>query len=483
MIGITSYGAYIPWFRINRMTIYSSMGWLNPASLLPGEKAVANFDEDSISMAVAAGIDCLNGLDREAIDGLFLATTTSPYKERQSSGIIATALDLRADIRTADFADSIKTGTGALLSACDSIKAGSVKSIMVCASDCRLGKPGGYQEEMYGDGAASLLLGDTDVIASLEGSYSLSYDFMDHWRSDADRYNRSWEDRWIRDEGYSKFIPEAISGLLKKYDLSPKDFAKVVYPCLYIRAHATIGKRLGFEPGQIQEHMFTAVGNTGAAYPLMVLVAALEDAKPGDKILVASYGNGSDAMFFEVTDQIGKIKGKRRGIKKHLTPKKDLPSYERYATNREILTIDTGGRGEELSPTSASALWRVRRKITGLVGSRCKRCGTPQYPSQRVCVKPDCGAVDEMEDYRFADKRGRLFTYTADSLAFSPNPPAIYGMVDFEGGGRCLLDLTDCELDALKVDMPVEMSFRRKYHDEVHGVSGYFWKAMPIRVE
>src|SRR5512136_994097 len=96
MVGITSYGAYIPLYRIQRMTIYQALGWLNPASLLPGEKAVANYDEDSITMAVAACMDCLNDLDRNQVDGLFFASTTTPYKERQNAGIIATALDLRS---------------------------------------------------------------------------------------------------------------------------------------------------------------------------------------------------------------------------------------------------------------------------------------------------------------------------------------------------------------------------------------------------
>lgn len=481
MIGITSYGGYIPWYRINRMTVYGAMGWLNPASFLPGEKAVANFDEDSLTMAVAAGMDCLRGFDRAKIDGLYFATTTAPYRERQSAGIINTALDLRPDIRTADFTGSLKAGATALLSAWDSIKAGSLKSLMVCAGDCRIGKAGGYQEEMYGDGAASLLLGDTDVIASMEGSYSISYDFIDHWRGAEDKFDRTWEDRWIRDEGYTKFIVEAISGLLKKYNLSSKDFAKVVYPCLYTGAHATIGRKLGLEPSQLQDHMFTTVGNTGTAYPLMMLVAALEDARPGDKVLVASFGNGSDAFYLQVTDQIEKVRGKRKGIKKLLAAKKDLASYERYINFRNMLPIEAGIRGESIASTSISALWRDRKAVLGLVGSKCKKCGTPQYPDQRVCVKPDCGAVDQMDDYRFSDRKAHLFTYTGDNLAWSPNPPAIYGIVDFEGGGRNVFDLTDCTLDAVQVGMPVEMSFRRKYLDEAHGISGYHWKAMPIR--
>jgi len=480
MAGITSYGAYVPVFRINRMTVYSALGWLNPASLLPGEKAVANFDEDSITMAAASATDCLDGCDRGAVDGLFFATTTAPYKERQNAAIIATALDLRPEIRTSDFSTSVKSGTGALISAYDAVASGSANNVLVCAADCRLGKPGGYYEEMFGDGAAALLLGDTGVIANVEGTFSVSYDFVDVWRSDVDKFNRYWEDRWIRDEGYGKFISEAISGLMNKYKLEPKDIAKVAYPCSYVRAHADIGRRLGFESGQIQDHMFASIGHTGTAYPLMVLVAALEEAKPGDRVIVASFGQGSDAMLLEVTPEIEK-KRNRRGIKGHLASKKDLGSYEKYVTFREVLGIDTGGRGEEVGPTQMSILWRERKMILGLCGSRCQRCGTPQYPPQEVCANPKCGAVSQMEDYRFSDRKGHLFTYTGDVLAFSPSPPAIYGTVDFEGGGRWLFDLTDCDLDSLKVGMPIEMSLRRKYHDVPRGIHAYFWKAMPVR--
>ncbi|MCL0079167.1 hypothetical protein M1O56_05870 [Dehalococcoidia bacterium] len=202
MIGIKSYGAYVPRYRIDRNVIYSAMGWLNPAIYMAGEKAVANWDEDSISMAVAAAIDCLNGMERGKIDGLYLATTTPPYMLRQNSGIVAGALDLRSEIRTADFAGSTKSGTSGLLSALDAIKGGGAGNVLVCASDCRTSKPGSAQEHLYGDGAAALLLGNEGVIATLEGHCSVSYDFPDRWRASDERFEHAWEDRFIRDEGY-----------------------------------------------------------------------------------------------------------------------------------------------------------------------------------------------------------------------------------------------------------------------------------------
>ena len=482
MTGITSYGAYIPLYRINRMTIWGALGWLNPASLLPGEKAVANYDEDGLTMAVAASADCLTGMDRDKIDAVYFATTTPPYRERQNAGIVSAALDIRTDARTSDFTGSTKAGLSALIAASDALKSGSAKSALVCSGDCRLGKPGGYLEEIYGDGGAALLMGDSGVIATIEGTHSVSYDFVDHWRADEDKYNRTWEDRWIRDEGYGRFITEAITGLMAKCKVGPKDISKVVFPCHYTRAHTDIGTKMGFAPAQLQDHMFTTTGHTGTAYPLMILVGALESAKAGDKIVVASYGNGSDAVLLQVTPEIEKVKD-RRGIKKHLASKKDLGSYEKYATYRRMLSIDTGGRGDEIAPTQLSTLWRDRRMVLGLVGAKCRRCGTAQYPPADMCVKPGCGAIKEMDSYRFSHRRGTLFSYTGDLLAFSMSPPAIYGFVDFEGGGRWLFDLNDCELEALQVGMPVEMSFRRKYYDQARGIIGYFWKAIPIRCQ
>jgi len=477
-IGISAYGVYIPRYRLSRKTISEAMGWLGTGALL-GEKAVANYDEDSLTMAVAAGTDCLKGVDRAGVDGLYFASTTSPYRERESAAIIATALDLSPNIRTADFSNSLKAGTGAILSAYDSVKAKGVKSILVCGSDYRLGKPGSSQEMVFGDGAAAILLGSSGVIASLEGWYSASYDFPDYRRSEDDKFVRSAEDRFIREEGYAKFIPEAILGLFRKYELEARDFAKVAYPCLNLREHAAIGKRLGFQPNQVKESLFTAIGEAGAASSLMLLVAMLEEAKPGDNILLSSYGNGAEALLFKVSDEIEKVRDRER-LKKRLAFKKELTSYEKYLAFRGIIPVEVGSGGE-VAPTQLPLTWRERRAILALYGSKCKRCGTPQYPPQRICVNPDCGAVNEMEDYCFSDKRGVVFSYTADHVASSVDPPLLYGMIDFDGGGRFVFESTDCERDLLKIGMPVEMSLRRKYLDKSRGIHGYFWKAIPIR--
>jgi 3-hydroxy-3-methylglutaryl CoA synthase len=477
MIGIKSFGAYIPRYRMNRKVIAQAIGWFSPVGG-KGERSVANFDEDAITMAVAAGMDCMGNLDKTDIDALYLASSTLPYKERQNAGIVSTALGLGDAVRTADVAGALKSGTAALIAALDAVKAQSAKEALVTASDMRLGKPASPEESAFGDGSAAFLVSDKDVVASFEGSYSVSYDFVDIRRDEKDRFGKTWEPRWVRDEGYFKMIPEVISGLLKKYNLDIKDFSKVIYPCPNSRDVAAMAKKLGMDPSQIADDLQAVVGSTGSAYSLMMFVNVLQEAKPGDKILVASFGNGCDALYFQVTDKINDIKHVK-GVKGYLNIKADLTNYIQYLVFRDILPVETGIRGEHVPPTQLSQTWRLRDSILSLSGSKCLKCGTVQYPVSRVCVNPACEAVDQMELYRFADKKGTVISYTSDNLAFTPNPPQSYAIVEFEGGGRHQLDLTDCDPKQLSVGMSVTMTFRRKYYDANRSIHFYYWKAVP----
>jgi len=461
MVGVESIGVYLPAYRLDRGEIFKAVGWVSK-SFLRGERAVANYDEDSLTMAVNAASEC----SYEGVDAVFFASVTMPFKERQNAEIIATALDLPSDIITSDFTGSTRAVTSAIIAATGYVEAGKAKKVLVCASDCRIGKAGGFYEAAFGDAAAAIVVG-SDKVASIDSHYSVSYDFMDTWKIDEDRFPRHWEDRWIRDQGYRKFIAESISGLMSKEGIGTEEIAKVCYPCVYPRDHPKIALSLGFSQEKIQDPLFMEIGNTGNAHPLILLASALESVSSGERILVASYGSGSDSILFTAKQNVEfseKLK------------KKKMMSYERYAIYRDLIPVEKGLRGEEVAPTPTSVLWRNRREILALVGSRCRRCGTPQYPVQRICVA--CQS-QEMEPYRFADKKGRIFSFTEDYLAFSINPPAIYGIIDFEGGGRFWFDLTDCEPGELKVGMKVHMSFRRKDFDPRRRVYNYFWKAVP----
>ncbi|MDI6874032.1 hydroxymethylglutaryl-CoA synthase family protein [Candidatus Solincola sp.] len=479
MVGIGSFGGYVPRYRLNRMIIFGSMGWLNPVIITNarGEKAVANFDEDSITMAVAAGMDCLRGVERQSIDAVYFATTTAPYKERQNANIVAGALGARDEIRSADFTGSLKSGTSALLSALEFVAYNGGKAV-VCAADCRLGKMASTQEMVFGDAGAAIMVSDQDVIAEYKGSFSVSHDFVDHLRGANTRYDRMWEERWIRDVGYQQFIPQAVQGLCAKYGLNPSDFDRIIYPCYYGGARKNINKVLQVEQEKVQDDMLTTVGDSGSAHPLLMLAAALENAKPGEKILLVSYGSGCDALWFEVTDNITKMQD-GRGVSRWLARRADLDNYQKYLVWRGMAPAETGIRGETDKETRWSLVWREHKAILGLWGSKCRKCGTQQYPPQRICINPDCQALDEMDPVYLADKGGTVFTYTGDMLAASVNPPAIYGNVNFNGGGRTLMDFTDCTVEDLSVGMPVDFSFRIKFYDPKRDITNYFWKAIP----
>ncbi|MGD8961661.1 MAG: SDR family NAD(P)-dependent oxidoreductase, partial [Desulfobacterales bacterium] len=483
MIGITSYGANIPRLRLERMAIFQAMGWFAPALMMvaQGERSMCNWDEDAITMAVAAARDCLRGWDKQKLDGLYLASTTLPFADRQNAGIVSAALNLKDKLIAADFAASQKASTTALITALESIFSGQRHHVMVAASDRRETRAADFYEMWFGDGAAALMVGDSDVIAEYKGSYSVSHEFVDHYRGADKKYDYVWEERWARDAGYGRIIPEVVNGLLEKLGLTIADVDKIVYPCVFKRDHRNIARQLGAAQEALVDNMHEVCGETGTAHPFIMFISALEKARPGDRIVMVGFGQGANALLFEVTEHINDLPD-RDGVAGSLANKKTLSNYLKWLKFRDLIQTEMGIRAEAPTQTATSVLWRKNKMILGLVGGKCTACGTPQFPKMDICVNPDCGAFYSQEDYEFADVPARVKTFTADMLSVSVDPPAIYGMVQFDGGGRLTTDFTDCELDDLKVGLPVQMAFKRKGVDPKRGFVNYFWKAVPVPV-
>ena len=395
MAGIAAYGAYVPRYRLGPGTD----GW-NSRS----ERSVANFDEDSVTMAVAAGLDCLAGRDRQAIDGLVFASTTPPYAEKGCASIIATALDLRREIFTADVTDVLRAGTTALKQALDSVTAGSAGQVLVIASDNRQGAPKGDAERNSGDGAAAFIVSNEGVVAQLEGSFSISENMMDVWRSAGDQFVRSWEDRFAIEEGLERILTDAIAGYMERQGISPRGVGRLALYAPDGRRHGALARQLGFAPEQLQDGMFGRLGNTGAAFVPMLIVSALEDAAPGQLILAASYGDGSDVLGFRATG--AGANGKSAGaVSRYLDSGHPLDSYETYARWRDVWLTDAASRRPNPQSPSVSALWREGDRNIRFYGATCNQCGFVQYPPQRVCVK--CRARDDSTPLRLSDKPGQ----------------------------------------------------------------------------
>jgi 3-hydroxy-3-methylglutaryl CoA synthase/NAD(P)-dependent dehydrogenase (short-subunit alcohol dehydrogenase family)/putative sterol carrier protein len=480
MIGITSYGAYIPKLRLERASIVQAMGWFAPAIMMvaQGERSMCYWDEDAVTMAVAAARECLIGQDKQAVEGLYLGSTTLPFADRQNAGIVATALNLPSNMLTSDFTASQKAGSTALLTALETVQGGARHNILVAAADRRETRTAYFYEMWYGDGAAALMVGDQEVIAEFKGSYTVSYDFVDHYRAAGRAYDYVWEERWARDEGYAKIIPESVNGLLAKLGLTMKAIDHLIFPCVFGAEHKKIAHLLGAAPETVADTLFEVCGETGTAHPLLMLAHVLEKARPGEKIIVAGFGQGCNALCFEVTEAIGRL-APRGGVSAALAHKKSTGNYTQWLKFRDLIAPEMGIRAEAPTQTAMTTLWRKRQMLLGLVGGRCTACGTPQFPKADICVNPACGAHHTQEDYEFADRPAKIKTFTGDLLAVSVDPPHKYGMVQFDDGGRLMADFTDCDFDELQVGLPMRMVFRKRGEDKARGFVNYFWKATP----
>lgn len=466
MIGIKSFGSYVPLYRLSQENIAQAWG----RATRKGEKAVANFDEDSLTMATESSINCLTGMGRDGLGAVYFASTTAPYREKQTASILAAALDLGNPLRAADFGGSLRSGTIALRSAIDAVK-GGLKEVLVSAADCRLAEPGSDQEPQLGDAAVSLLVSSEDVAVEIESAYSTCDDFLDTWRRAGDIYVLSSDTRFSQTCGYMRNMEEAGRALLDETDLKAGDFTRAVFHSPDSRSHLAVAKKLGFEASQLQDPLVGSVGYCGAAHAILMLVAALEEARPGERVLFLSYGDGCDAFILRVTDKLEGLRGKR-GLKTHLETKRPLSTYQKFLKFRGMLP---GDKAHE--PFSSPIIyWREQKQYLRFHGVRCRSCGRLQYPMVRVCR--GCGAKDNFDEVSMS-KMGQIFSFETDHYFPSPDPPTVMAEVDLEDGGRVLLQMTDCEPKLVHIGMPVELTLR-SIHQGSRFIN-YYWKCRPLR--
>jgi hydroxymethylglutaryl-CoA synthase len=476
-VGIISFGAYVPMRRLQRSAILAANGWFNSAlkSLARGERAIANWDEDVVTMAVEASRDALSVLAREEIGAVLLASTTAPFADRQNSVIVKEALTLADTVATADNSGSQRAGVSALAQALGSV-ALSGRPALCVAAERRKALPASESEMISGDAAAALVLGRGDVIARLMGQFTLSVDFVDHFRAAGRDIDYQWEQRWVRDEGYAKLVPRTIEGALTAAGLSAEDVDMLIVPLTARGVGASIAKAAGVPADRLRDPLGDRVGETGAAHALLMLVHALEDAKPGTRILLTAFGSGCEALVFEVTDAIGR-RPARMGVSGWLARRREENNYIRYLAHAGLLKLDTGMRAEFDQKQSLPALYRERSAVLGLVGGRCPKTGAVQFPKTDIAFGGEHDGA--LEDYPLAERAARIATFTADNLTFTPDPPAAYGLVDFDGGGRMMAEFCDVDEADIEVGASMRMMFRIKSRDEQRGFTKYFWKATP----
>jgi 3-hydroxy-3-methylglutaryl CoA synthase len=480
MIGIKAFGGYVPRRRLQRSVIVEANAWFNAGvkGYAKGERSMCNWDEDALTMAVEASRDCLGAEKPDDIRAIFLASTTLPFADRLNSGVLGTALNLGQNLMTMDITSTLRSGTSGLVNALTMAK-GTDGSILFTASEHRRSKTSTTNELMYGDGAAALLLGSgDDVIAEYLGGYQAAVDFVDHYRFRTEDFDYNWEERWIRDEGYAKIVPPAVATALEAAGVSADDIDHMVMPGTIRGLQGMIAKRTGINPEAAHDNMHANLGDTGAAHSLVMLVDCLQSAEPGQTILVIGWGQGCDALVFRTTDALKTI-SERHGIKGFMARRKEETNYNKFLAFNGLIEQDGGLRAETDKQTALSTLYRNKEMVMGFVGGKCEKCGTVQFPKARVCVNPNCGAIDTQEDIPMSETPAKIQSWTADNLTYAMDPPQHFGMIIFEEGGRLMADFTDVDVGEVEVGGEMRMMFRIKAHDEKRGFNKYFWKAAP----
>lgn len=467
MTGILSYGAYLPYHRLKREAIGAALGSVAGG----GTRTVASFDEDATTMGAEAARVALRTIpDGVELGSLIFATTSPAYLDKTNATAIHAALGLDASVSAVDALGAVRSGIGALRSA---LRGGEAS--LVVLSDLRTGLPGSSDERDGSDGAVALVIGDGPVIAEFLGGASATTEVLERWRSPGEASSRVWEERF-GEHAYVPLAEQAFTDAVKKTGITAGEIDHLVLTGTHGRTLRSVAQSTGVRPEAFLDDLSKSVGNTGTAHPGLLLAAALERAKLGETIALLVVADGAEVLIFRATDAIGAYQPVA-SVSSLVSAGSDDLDYQKYLSWRGLLRREPPRRPDPLSP-EAPPSFRYDTWKYAFTGTKCDECGAVHLPPQEVCAS--CRAIKRMTPVRMADAKARIATFTIDRLAFSENPPSVFVVLDFEGGGRFRCEMTDVDPSAVAIGDEVEMTFRRLFKAS-NGVVNYFWKARPAK--
>ncbi|MBN1270869.1 MAG: hydroxymethylglutaryl-CoA synthase [Candidatus Aminicenantes bacterium] len=341
MEGIVGYGAYIPRNRIKVEEIAKVWGADAPSykkGLMLEEKSVPSPDQDTITMAVEASKNALKRakIDPLEIGAVYIGSESHPYAVKPSGTVLAEALGAIPEVHTADFEFACKAGTEGMFVALGLVKSGFIKYGLGVGADTSQGAPGDALEYSAAAGAAAFIFGKENIVAEIHETYAFMTDTPDFWRREYQYYPQHGG-RFTGDPAYFKHVQGAALGIMKKAGMEPSDFTYVIFHQPNGKFPFRVGKMLGFKKEQIETGwLVNKLGNTYSGSSPLGLTAVLDIAKPGDKILLVSYGSGagSDAFILEATKRIEEVQDLAAKTRSILEKNKKYLEYGEYAKFR-----------------------------------------------------------------------------------------------------------------------------------------------------
>ena len=470
MGGLVAYGTYIPYWRLDRAEITATLRTGGGR----GTRAVASFDEDTTTMGVEAARACLAAAPAGLAVGQVLFVTADPaYLDKANATAIHAALGLDRSALAFDLVGSVSSVSAALAAAAQA----AVPTLVVTA-DIRNGLPGGADESNGGDAAAAYLYdpSTTEPIVEVLGTAGATREFLDRWRSPGDATSKVWEERF-GEHAYVPLAEEAVAAALKDAGLTADDVDHAIVTGLHARAARVVAGSIGVRREALADDLSAVIGNSGAAQQGVATANVLDTADAGKVLLQVSLSDGAMAVVSRTTGALKAAQARQpRTVAAQVASGRADLSYASFLTWRGQLHREPPRRPDPTAPAAPPSLRGETWKF-GFNASRCTAFDTRHLPPAQVCVR--CGAIDQMTRERLADVPGTVATYTVDNLAFTPNPPMVAAVIDFDGGGRFRCEVTDVDPAAVEIGDRVEMTFRRI--STVNGVHNYFWKARPIR--
>lgn len=478
MRGILAAAGYVPHRRLRRSEAGAFLAGRPSAKDGGPTRAVAGPDEDTTTMAVEAARLALRPVpDLPAIDTVWLATATPAYLDKTNATAVHAALRLPEEAVAFDGGGGLRSGSAALRMAL----AGPGTTLVV-AADERDGLPGSADETGGGDAAAAVVVGEdgttSPVLAELLGAGSATDEFVDRWRTPGDRRSRTWEERF----GETRYVPLARRAAERALAAAGMDGAAVdrlvvtgMHPRARRAAGAAIARHGGVAGEAVVDDRSEQIGQSGTAHPLLALVDQLEQAAAGTgplTVLLVHLADGADALVLRTTPAV-RAWHPARPVAEQAAAGVTVP-YGKFLAWRGMLQPEPPRRPGPSRVSSPAAARNEAWKF-GFVGSRHRATGTIHLPPARMPMGG--GALDDMEPVPMAEATGRVATFTVDTMVHSPDPPVVFAVVDFDGGGRFPVELTDVEAGAVTIGMPVELTFRRL--SSADGIHDYFWKARP----